>query len=400
MTKHIKHPIEPRRITPADRHFYFGYYDRQPMSADGRYHLALHPAFMDRPNTGADRAEIGLIDLANGNLWTPLDDATAWNWQMGSCQQWLGSAPSREIIYNVRAGRRAFARTRDINSGKTRDLPRPIYDLSRDGAWGISVNFGRIHRNRPGYGYPDLDDPNSPAPFPEDEGLWWMNLATGESRLIVSLAAAAALERVPSMEGVQHWFNHVMVSPGGTRLIFIHRWRLADGRHQSRLLSCNPDGGDLYLLNPAPVISHCDWRDETHILCFCAHGDDPDWGYYLLTDRSREAVRIGADVVEPGRDGHCHYYPRADKRWFVTDTYPELHEKGRGGLERDLMLYDTETGTRIDIARLCSLDVKVAEIRCDFHPRWDPAGRVLSIDSFHEGYRGIYLLDVGGVVGS
>ena len=399
MSSRVKRPVEPRRITPANRNFYFGYYDRQPMSSDGRYHLAIHPSFMDRPNTGADRARIGLIDLEHGNDWTPLDDATAWNWQMGACQQWLGPAANRLTVYNVRSGGRAFARVRDIVAGTTRDLPRPVYDLSRDGKWAISVNFARIHRNRPGYGYPDLDDPGAADAAPEDDGLWWMDLETGENRLIVSLADVAAIQPAPSMQGVQQWFNHVMVNPTGKRLLFFHRWRTDDGWHQSRLLTCNPDGSDLYLLNAAPVISHCDWRDETQVLCFCMHGNDPAWRYYLLSDHRQDAVLVGGDVFEPGRDGHCHYYPRPDKRWFVTDTYPELHEKGSGALEHDLMLYDVETGTRVDIARLPSLDVQPGDIRCDFHPRWDPTGRWLSVDSFHEGYRAIYLLDVGDIVG-
>lgn len=395
----VKYPIEARRITPPERHFFFGYYDRQPISGDGRCHLAVHVSFMDRPNTGADRASIGLLDLDNGNAWNPLDDAIAWNWQMACCQQWLGSAPSREIVYNVRAGARAFARIRDTASSRTRDLPMPVYDVSSDGHWGISINFARLHRNRPGYGYPDLADPGAEVPAPADDGLWRMDLRTGAVRLILSLAAAAGLAPAPSMQGGQHWFNHIMISAGETRLVFIHRWRAVDGRHQSRLLTCDPDGGDLFLLNPGPVVSHCDWRDETHVLCFCAHGNDPDWGYYLLTDHTGDAVRIGADVFAPNRDGHCHYRPGPGRHWFVTDTYPERLETGRGGSDYTLILYNTNTGTRFDIGRFAAPeDSGNGETRCDLHPRWNHGGRVLSIDSTHEGFRGIYLLDVAEIV--
>ena len=74
-----------------------------------------------------------------------------------------------------------------------------------------------------------------------------------------------------------------------------------------------------------------------------------------MTDHTRDAVRIGAGVLDPQRDGHCHYYPRADKRWFVTDTYPERSERGRGSLEHDLMLHVVEAAVRIDIGRFVSL---------------------------------------------
>lgn len=394
---HVKRITEIRRITPSGEHFYFGYYDRQPFSADGRYHLAVHPSFMDRPNTGGDKAEIGLIDLENDNTWIPLDDETAWNWQMGANQQWLGTAPNRKVIYNARAGNRVFARTRDIVSGETRDLPMPVYDVSNDGAWGIALNFARIHNNRAGYGYPDLVNPVSDTGASDEDGLWRMDLVTGETRLTVSLADVAGVEPEPDMEGAQHWFNHVMISPMGSRLMFLHRWKTGQGRHRTRLFTCTPGGSDLFLLNRGPMVSHSDWRDEEHFISFCNY-ITPEWAYYVHTDKTQLAEVIGAEVFDPGRDGHCHYYPRGDKRWFVTDTYPNASESKSDSWEHDLILYDTRTDTRVDVGRFASLPHYEGEIRCDFHARWDSSGRRLSFDSIHEGHRGIYVMDVGAIV--
>ena len=56
--------------------------------------------------------------------------------------------------------------------------------------------------------------------------------------------------------------------------------------------------------------------------------------------------------------------------------------------------------TPSDIARLPALPELQGEIRCDFHPRWDRTGQQLCIDSVHEGFRGIYLLDVRAVLDS
>jgi hypothetical protein len=77
----------------------------------------------------------------------------------------------------------------------------------------------------------------------------------------------------------------------------------------------------------------------------------------------------------------------------VTDTYPDKEDQ-----KRDLVLYDTHTDTRYDLERLYSDPKFEADIRCDLHTRWDTTGTKLSSDSTHEGFRGIYMSDVGDLV--
>ena len=322
----VDHPPRPaNRITPAGEHFFFGYYDRRAVSRGGRYHLALRPGFMDRPNNAGDKAEIGLIDRHDGRHWTPLDDAPAWNWQMGACQQWLGTEPDCEFLYNAREGTRAFARIRNIRTNTVRDLPMPVYIASPDGHWGIGLNFARVHAQRPGYGYVGLDDPYGHLDAPEDDGLWRVDLRTGDTRFILSLSQVARHLRQRDMDGVPHWLNHVMISPNGERLLFLHRWRDVSSnrgaRCHTRLYTCNPDGSDLFLLNRGPGVSHCDWRNDSEILSYCQNGAE-EWHYHLMTDRSDRVARIGEDVFDYGEDGHCRFAPLADRRWLVTDTYP------------------------------------------------------------------------------
>jgi 2-polyprenyl-6-methoxyphenol hydroxylase-like FAD-dependent oxidoreductase len=35
------------------------------------------------------------------------------------------------------------------------------------------------------------------------------------------------------------------------------------------------------------------------------------------------------------------------------------------------------------------------EIRCDLHPRWNRTGDAISFDSLHEGFRGVYSMQIG-----
>jgi len=191
------------------------------------------------------------------------------------------------------------------------------------------------------------------------------------------------------MEGVPHWFNHIMISPQGSRVMFLHRWK-AGRWSNTRLFACNLDGGDLYLLNRGPMVSHCDWRDEEHILSWCEHGEK-EAHYYLHTDQTQEVQIIGKELFSA--DGHCHYYPGPDRRWFVTDSYPSSPDH-----KRALMLFDTSTNTRYDIGRYFAPRELEGEIRCDLHPRWARSGKMITFDSAHEGPRGIYMVDVSGLV--
>ena len=74
-----------------------------------------------------------------------------------------------------------------------RRLPRPVYAISHDGRQALSLNFARLHHQRPGYGYAGLPDPWLDLPEPEDDGIYQMDLESGESRLILSVAQAARL---------------------------------------------------------------------------------------------------------------------------------------------------------------------------------------------------------------
>jgi hypothetical protein len=384
------HPTEVKRITPEGEHFHFGYYDRVPISADGRYHLAIHPEISERSTRADDHAEIGLIDLHNGNAWIPLDNETAWNWQMGSNQQWLGSSPEDTFIYNVRDGDKAHARIRHIEDGVVRDLPHPVFDISSDGRYGVVPNFGRIHTCREGYGYPFVRDPWEGIPASEEDFLQLMDLESGETSPIVSVAQCANVQPEAGMSGGLNWFNHIMLSPKGTHILFLHRWQPPDEHWKTRFYCCGVDGSDLTLLNAGPHISHCDWKDENIILSYSKVGEDP-WGYYIYDVPAGTTKLIGEDLFSS--DGHCHYEPHPEKRWFVTDTYPDPEDQ-----KRDLILYDTQTDTRYDLARLYSNPKFDADGRCDLHTRWDVTGTKLSSDSTHEGFRGIYMTDVSDLV--
>ncbi len=380
---------EARAVTKGPSYHWFGYYDKCPWSADGTKMLAMEVDFMDRPPTGEDAIRVGLVDLEAGDReFHAFDETRAWCWQQGTMLQWLGSDPDRLVIYNSIEDDRYVSIIRDIHSGETRTLPRPIYAVSPDGTQAVSINFSRVGRTRPGYGYYALPDPTEGQMHPPDDGIWWMDLETGETELIVTLDQITTIAYRTSMEN-ENWFNHMQFCPDGSRFLWLHRWyRPGSPRWFTRMFTADPHGNDIFLVADDDMVSHFDWLDERHIIAWATHRQIGD-RYYLYRDQSPWFEVIGDDVFTT--DGHMSYSP-GDRRYLLTDTYPDAEHK------RTLLIYDTQTGRRADIGRFLSPGRYSGEIRCDLHPRWNRDGTQVCFDSIHEGERQMYVIDLTGCV--
>lgn len=351
--------------------------------------------------------------------------------------QWLPS-PISHVIYNDRDHDRFVSVICDALTGRiVRRLPLPIYTVSQDGSQALTLNFSRLHHQRPGYGYAGVADPWRHLSEPEDDGIYRLSLETGQSRLILSTAVAARMRRRLSMDGCVHRFNHLKFSPDDSRFLVLHRWRPSlpgrDGlarrlgaaarglhgllqpggdyagigprgrlrlavrgmrrllrRHRggdvvgsTRLLTARPDGGEPAIVADEELVSHYDWRDPTRILAWARYrGVD---GFWVFEDGTGEATALDPRL---GSDGHCSYSPGPGRRWVLSDTPPGPdHQRG-------LYLYDTAAKRRIDLGRVYAPPGLADDVRCDLHPRWRPDGRQICIDSAHEGTRQLYVVDV------
>lgn len=381
--------IQAAPITSGGKHHFFGYYDKSCWDATGRWILGMETDFMDRPPEADDVATVGLIDLENGNAWKPIAETRAWNWQQGCMLQWLGDGSS--IIFNDRVEGQWVSRIIDIQTGSERVIDRPIYGLNAQGTHAVSLNFARLQHQRPGYGYPGIADPTKGVGEPDNDGIYSIDIATGESRLILSLAQAAALGRTPDFNNSMHRFNHLQFNKRGDRFALLHRYKshkaLSEEVGITRLLTMGIDGCDLRLISDHRHFSHYDWYGSEAIVGWASH-QCMGQQYYLYVDiEGGSVLPVGGEVLEC--DGHCSYSP--DMQWILTDTYPDENDM------RTLLLYHWASGERIDIGRFHSPPMEW-QIRCDLHPRWSRDGTQICIDSIHEGNRQMYLLDVSEIV--
>lgn len=382
-------------VTGGPSFHFFGYYDKCPWDSTGWYMLAHETTFSDRAPGPEDEAVIGVIDRQDGNRWHPLDRTRAWNFMQGAMLQWLPSAPDRLILYNQWQDGQYTAVIRDVFSGETRTLPLPVAAVSPDGRAALSLNFSRQRDVSRGYEYAPGGDPHRDDLAPADDGMFWMNLETGDHRLVVSLEQLAGFEPDDTMRKARHTvFPQCNFSPDGQRFAIFHRWRTPGGPRVSRLLTANVDGTDLHTVVGPGLVSHWTWRNPQELLVFTTWDTDVQ-RYYLFKDRSDDPPAIiGEEALN--ENGHATY--SRNGRWLLTDTYPN-----KKSLLQTLILYDLENERRTDLGQFSALVGRNAGVlwsttRCDLHPRWNRDSTQICFDSPHEGTRQVFVMDAPEIV--
>jgi hypothetical protein len=369
------------KISTDNTYSFFGYYDKSPWSFDERFYL-IH-LYDEREK---DKVKIGVFDFENNEL-TILDETQAFNFQQGAMLRWLNMS-SYNVIYNTVVDDYLVAKIKDISSGKERIIPIPIQTVNNMGTEALTLNYKRLDKLRPEYGYKVKVKNFSENMTYDEDGIWRIDLNTGKSELIISLEELISYKHRKEMDKSEHKINHIMYSPSGKRFVFMHRWIGPYGKF-SRLYTANIDGTDLYLLADDRMVSHYSWFDDNYILAYARKEPTGD-KYYLFKDQSEEVEIVGNEILDIYGDGHPSYSP--DKRWIITDTYPD---KAR---MRYLILFDTLKNNAIILGKFFSPWKYNGYYRCDLHPRWSPSGIKISIDSTHEGFRCSYIIDISEVV--
>lgn len=372
-------PEEWAGLEASDSSLFFGYYDKSPFSQD------MTRAVFHRTNGADDEVEIIALDQKEAISYT-LGSSRAWNWQQGSMTQWV---PGRDnlIIHNCVRNGELGCRLVELPGGREVGyLSMPIQTLHPQKRVALSLNYRRLMRLRPDYGYPvEVDNfkPNMPL---SDDGLWLLDLEKGESRLVFSLAELAARPG-PGMANADHKVNHAIYSRNGARFVFMHRWLGPQGKF-SRLYSAKDDGSDLTLLMESRLVSHYHWRDEGTLVVYGRAGEVNH--YYLLNAANGGRTPLAPEKLDSFGDGHCSFSP--DGQWIVSDTYPD---KSR---VQTLFLFKPDTGDLEIVGGFLAPPAFNGPERCDLHPRFSPDGRWVSIDSSHTGRRGSYFLYIGDIV--
>jgi len=371
--------------------YFFGYYDKSPWDVMGQYMLCMRAKNTWSEPDPSGEAEILLLDLnlnPNDNGYCRVLAKThTWNVQQGCMMQWLGPDFSSRVLYNDMRDSKYCSVIVDVKSGDERILPMPVYTVSADGKTALTLDFSRLHNLRPGYGYAALPEKTKGEALPDETCIWKMDVETGVVIPLLKYTDFAKFQPRPEMQekGSVHKVNHLMLSPNGKRFMVLYRWYCGQ-RKYTRLITCNIDGTEMYLLSDDDMVSHCFWKDDEHIIAF-ENKHDGGTGYYLMKDKSQEYKHLWPQL---SNDGHPSYCP-SDNSLVVFDTYPD-----RARIQEVKIARDTDVeGNNIKVLAKVFAPFKYDnDTRCDLHPRWSRDGKKICFDACFEGHRGLYVVDV------
>lgn len=387
--EHFKSNGSIFRVSPYDHYEYLcGYYDKSPWDSTGRYIIALR---VERAYKSVAPKSLGLVclfDTHNRNALLEIGVTHAWNVQQGCMAQWLGPDFSSRIIYNDFREGNYCSVIFNINEMKEEKvLSLPIYDVSADGDYALSLDFSRLHRLRPGYGYSNTPDKTRKITCPDLTCIWKIDIPSGKIYELLKYTDFARYETNSTMLGAEHKVNHIMINPSSNRFMVIHRW-IKYGRKYSRLVTVNIDTSEMYNLSDYKFVSHCYWKNDYEILSFLRKRNSGDH-YYLLKDQTQDYKLLWSDLRT---DGHCSYSP--DRKHVITDTYPDRKRISSVILCNEININNDKHGESKQLARVYSSFRYDNNCRCDLHPRWSRDGKLVCFDSTHEGRRGIYIIEI------
>lgn len=400
------------RVSPKDTPAFFGYYDMSPESPDGKKVLINIPPFADHMPDVNDKLLVGYVN--DNKEYIEIGQTTAWNFQEGCRLQWLDDD---NIIYNIIVDEKIKAVVYSLSQNKNiMEFERPVYSINRKKQKALSYN---LYRSRYCYAHSsdkEMTDYNN-------DGIFLLDLNSGEHTLLISLSDLA---KNANAETVRNWVEHAVFNPLGDRFVFFHRWESEGGNFFTRFCLSDMEGNVKILLDSS-ACSHFGWLDDTRVTSWARVPNKINAiqknGFLQKTGMWKVAVNIYHAIVKRPEmkqkftneayvvfdteemthykienkeftgDGHETW--SINGRFMLTDTYPD------GESNRRLMLYDRETDIIFSLGNFHSFpEVNTEEYknipgtRCDLHPKWSYKEKYIYFDSTHEGFRGLYRIDI------
>ena len=357
------------KLSIEGKHVFFGYYDLQQMN-ESQTRLLVHICRRNA-NTCKDAVEIAYYELAN-QRFEKVAESHAWSWQQGSRLRWNPLNQSEILFNNLEDGKYVCQIWNIEKKVKIQTIPIPLYDVDRGMHYGIGVNFSRLQRLRPGYGYNSLPDGTIGQNIPKDDGVLLYDFQKKEVKLIISYEQLC--EGMEDAQKYQHYINHVCISPDGNKFMFFHIYTKGAGMEwHVRLCVSDMRGDKIQILEEKYTISHYTWKDDFTLLTTYINRRGESSCYAEYNIKTGERTVIGGDELK--LDGHPTFLN--DVPIFISDTYPKKD------CLQTVFLYDEAKNVYNKLVDIFHTPLLYEEKRCDLHPRLTPDNRYFSIDSVY-----------------
>ncbi len=357
------------QLTDGSKHHFFGYIGQCqtiPWNATGQYILGLEIDTIDRMPLPGEAATVILIDTHDNNKILRVDTTYAWNPQQGTMFYWNPLAAETQFFFNDvdRETGKVFTVIYDIEKKKRvheyrfEDTPIGNGGVAADGSAWLGLNYGRLARLRLVTGYPGALDWSKEETAPENDGMFIVDIKTGQERLLVSYHQLEEKLKEHGLE-VEHtglFINHTLWNRDADRVYFFVRagWNEQGGERINIPCSINADGSGL-TLHDLHIGGHPEWAEGSLMI-----GRQDNKQILYDVDKQQVVGQLGTPEMFPDPEGDISLSP--DGNWFVNG-----YKKGTENFYAFLRLDDGA------FARSKGLDKGAysGDIRIDPSPRWN-----------------------------
>ena len=254
--------LKIEQLTSGTKHHFFGYIGQCrtiPWNAGGRYVLGLEVDRIDRLPTPDEAATVFVIDTHQDNKILRLDKTHAWNPQQGTMFYWHPLKAETQFFFNdrdVKTGKvfvvlYDLEKKKRVREYKYDDSPIGNGGVAADGSVFLGLNYGRLARLRLVTGYPEALDWSKDEPAPKNDGMFIVDIKTGQRRLLVSYRQLneALKQRNPKTQHSGLFINHTLLNRKSDRVYFFVRggWSGKKGDKINMPCSIHTDGSGLTL---------------------------------------------------------------------------------------------------------------------------------------------------------
>jgi hypothetical protein len=319
--------LEVRQLTSGPLHHFFGYIghvQNVPWNQSGRYIVALRTSIRDHLPDGNEPADIVLLDTENGYATRVVAQTRAWNPQQGTMLYWNPEAAETQLVFNDRdpTTNKVLGVLCDISRGRSGERVRefrfddtPIGNggIAQRGGKFLAINYGRMARLRRVTGYAGAFDWTGDARHPVDDGVFVVDVPSGDKKLLVSFQqlAAALRGKEPAIDQQALFINHTLWSRDDSRIYFYVRggWDLPGPRVNVPVV-INADGSNLRPLKDF-IGGHPEWLDGRRLIGHI--GDDQ---VIYDSDEMRVVGTLGNKQLFPKPGDDIALSPSGE--WFVN----------------------------------------------------------------------------------
>lgn len=402
--------------TQSDTADWFGYYNYDTLNYDQTKMLCNKSPTDGCAIERGMEIELGYYDIPEGT-WHHIGVSDSYNWQQGAMLQWLpGKGNENKVIYNFSKDNHFKSCIYDIVTGEEKIIDYPIYGIAPDGKRAIALNYERSYWCR-AYHYQSVVNPEYDVRVAEDDGVFEVDLEHNTVSRIVDIYDVINMEHEECFDEAKHWLEHIMISPDGSKFVFLHRFSLGVG-YATRICIVNIDGSSLQVIGNWHKYdwSHFGWKGSNEFVIYTVESikltkslvtpmmsaEKPKRNLKLIAISAIKKVipkRLKAMahkryyqhyVNQEGRfvlegvyncsalriDGHPSF--TEDERYMITDSYP--FEDGF----RHLIVYDTKTGKACVLAKLYAA-LWGNPASCDLHPKLCKNNNYVVVDTAYTG---------------